>query len=360
MQPVSGGRTSHRTFDQLSGAIPLFVIGWREVFVPLAVVLHNQHGSTLAVAGLAIAASRLGGWLHAKGSFRRPPYEAALLGGIALLLLGLAPEEGPVGLLLWFVFGVTWPILQEALAARFWQGRAGAAVLLTGMIVAGPLASGPGTWLIAGCFFFLAWRIGPTQAASAPLEAEIPVAHEPPARSDRGQALPFLFSFASLMWIWLIPAQLIDLGLAPQSFGILVAAGWLARLGGAWMVGRQRLRLPRGTMPTIIGLGLLVALGLIASAHNLWQLVIGMIVYGALIGIVGVYPTIERPELGRLPGRAQALGEVLGPLAGVAAYLLGGPLAVFASAALATIALSIVLLTQPRKPTTLTPDTPTL
>ena len=151
--------------------MPLFVIGWREVFVPLAVVLHNQHGPTLAVAGLAIAASRLGGWLHAKGSFRRPPYEAALLGGIALLLLGLAPEEGPVGLLLWFVFGVTWPILHEALAARVWQGWAGAAILLTGMVVAGPLASGPGTWLIAGCFFFLAWRIGPTQAASAPLRS---------------------------------------------------------------------------------------------------------------------------------------------------------------------------------------------
>ncbi len=238
MQPASGGRTSQHTNERLSGAMPLFVIGWREVFVPLAVVLHNQHGSTLAVAGLAIAASRLGGWLHAKGSFKRPPYEAALLGGIALLLLGLAPEEGPVGLLLWFVFGVTWPILHEALAARVWQGWAGAAILLTGMAVAGPLASGPGTWLIAGCFFFLAWRIGPTQAASTPPEDEIPVAHEPPAQSGSRQALPFLFSFASLMWIWLIPVQLIDLGLAPQSFGILVAASWLARLGGAWTAGR--------------------------------------------------------------------------------------------------------------------------
>ena len=357
MQPASGGRTSYRTIKRLSGAMPLFVIGWREVFVPLAVVLHNQHGPTLAVAGLAIAASRLGGWLHAKGSFRRPPYEAALLGGIALLLLGLAPEEGPVGLLLWFVFGVTWPILHEALAARVWQGWAGAAMLLTGMVVAGPLASGPGTWLIAGCFFFLAWRIGPTQAASTPLEAEIPVVHEPPAPSGSRQALPFLFSFASLMWIWLIPAQLIDLGLAPQSFGILVAASWLARLGGAWAAERLRLNLPRGTAQAFVGLGLLGAILLIASAHTPWQLVVGMVVYGALIGVVGVHPTIERPELGRLPGQTQALGEVLGPLAGVTAYLLGGSMAVFASAALATIALSIALLLQPPKPNTLTPDT---
>ena len=60
MQPASGGRTSQHTNERLSGAMPLFVIGWREVFVPLAVVLHNQHGPTLAVAGLAIAASRTG------------------------------------------------------------------------------------------------------------------------------------------------------------------------------------------------------------------------------------------------------------------------------------------------------------
>lgn len=351
MQPASDSRTSQHTNERLSGAMPLFVIGWREVFVPLAVVLHNQHGSTLAVAGLAIAASRLGGWLHAKGSFKRPPHEAALLGGIALLLLGLAPEEGPVGLLLWFVFGVTWPILHEALAARVWQGWAGAAILLTGMVVGGPLASGPGTWLIAGCFFFLAWRIGPTQAASAPLEAVIPAAQEPPAHYDRRQALPFLFSFASLMWIWLIPVQLIDLGLAPQSFGIVVAASWLARLGGASAAGRLRLSLPRGTAQVFVGLGLLGAILLIAFAHAPWQLLVGMVAYGALIGVVGLQPTIERPELGRLPGRTQALGEVLGPLAGVAAYLLGGPLAVFACAALATIALPIACQNTP-PPTT--------
>lgn len=355
MQPASGGRASQHTLERLSGAIPLFVIGWREVFVPLAVVLHNQHGSTLAVAGLAIAASRLGGWLHAKGSFKRPPYEAALLGGIALLLLGLAPEEGPVGLLLWFVFGVTWPILHEALAARVWQGWAGAAVLLTGLVVAGPLASGPGTWLIAGCFFFLAWRGGPTQAASAQLEVEISAAHEPPAQSGRRQALPFLFSFSSLMWIWLVPAQLIDQGLAPQSFGIVLGASWLARLVSARKVERLRLRLPRGVAPVVVGLGLLMAIGLIASARGPWQLVAGMVVYGAFIGGVGVKPTIERPELGHLPGKSQALGEVLGPLAGVTAYLLGGPLAVFASAALATIALSIACQNTP--PPTLNPDT---
>ena len=157
------------------------------------------------------------------------------------------------------------------------------------------------------------------------------------------------------MWIWLVPAQLINQGLAPQSFGIVLGASWLARLVSARKVERLRLRLPRGVAPVVVGLGLLMAIGLIASARGPWQLVAGMVVYGAFIGGVGVKPTIERPELGHLPGKSQALGEVLGPLAGVTAYLLGGPLAVFASAALATIALSIACQNTP--PPTLNPDT---
>ena len=78
-----------------------------------------------------------------------------------------------------------------------------------------------------------------------------------------------------------------------------------------------------------------------------WQLAAGLIVFGALMGIVGARPAIERPELARLPGQAQALGEVLGPLAGVAVYLLGGATALFAVAALASIALAIALTIPP-------------
>ena len=55
-----------------AGGWPLFVYGWREVFVPLVVLAHNEHGPSLAVAGLAVAATRLGGWLVAKTSLRRP------------------------------------------------------------------------------------------------------------------------------------------------------------------------------------------------------------------------------------------------------------------------------------------------
>jgi hypothetical protein len=337
MPTASGTSVPQRASGRLSGALPLVVIGWREVFIPLVVVLHNQHGPTLAIAGLAVAASRVGGWLYAKGSLHRPPYEAAVLGGIALLLLGLTPEEGPVGLLLWFVFGVTWPILLEALAARVWQGWAAAFVLLAGMTLAGPLAAGPGTWLIAGCFLLLAWRgnlaktASPVHPASAPEPRSVK-----PASS---QALPFLFGFADLMWIWLAPTLLIGLSLPASSFGVLLSASWLARLAGAWAARRLSGRKPL----VAAALGLPLAIAAIAFASAAWQLVAGFILYGVLMGWAGARPVIQPPELARLPGRAQALGEVLGPLAGVAVYVLGGSIALFGGAALASLALGAQL-----------------
>lgn len=337
MPSASGTTISQRAPGQLAGALPFFVLGWREAFIPLVVVLYNQHGSALAVAGLAIAASRLGGWLYAKGLLRRPPYEAAVLGGIALLLLGLAPEEGPVGLFLWFVFGVTWPILLRALAARVWQGWAAAAIVLAGMALAGPLAAGPGTWLIAGCFFLLAWRGSLAKTASPFSQAAAPEPDSDRAAVGRTrQALPFLFGFASLMWIWLAPALLIGLGLPPQSFGVVLGASWMARLASA----RMARRLPGRTTRGLGFLGLPLAIAAIATASAPWHLVAGLVLYGALMGLVGAQPAIRRPSLSLLPGQDQALGEVLGPLVGVAAYVLGGPVALFAGAALVSIVMA--------------------
>ena len=120
---------------RLSGALPLFV-----VWLARGLCAPGRGPSQPARADARrcragdgrLAAGRLA---YAKRSLRRPPYEAAVLGGIALLLLGLAPEEGPVGLLLWFVFGVTWPILHEALGADAVARLGRAAVLLAGMIL---------------------------------------------------------------------------------------------------------------------------------------------------------------------------------------------------------------------------------
>ncbi|MCB0201980.1 MAG: hypothetical protein KDI03_18085, partial [Anaerolineae bacterium] len=70
-----------------------FVFGWREVFIPLAVVVHDQHGPVLAMAGLAVAAARVGGWFVTRSSAARRVRTSALLAALALLLLGLTPEE---------------------------------------------------------------------------------------------------------------------------------------------------------------------------------------------------------------------------------------------------------------------------
>ena len=260
-------------------------------------------------------------------------------------MLGLSPEEGPVGLLLWFVFGVTWPILHEALAARTWQGWVGATVVLAGLSLAGPMAAGPGTWLIAGCFFLLVWRGDLAKTLSDSTLAAAPK-REPAELSTAQQALPFLFSFASLMWIWLIPALLIGLGMPALSFGALLGVSWLARLIGA----RAAPRLPDRTAQALVVVGLPMAIAAIAVSRAPWQLAAGLIVYGALMGIIGAEPAIERPELGHLPGQSQALGEVLGPLAGVVVYLLGGAPALFVGAGLTSIALAIAL-TIPPHPT---------
>lgn len=338
-----GGPLSKRTFGFLSGGAPFFVLGWREVFVPLAVVMHNQHGPSLAVAGLAIAASRLGAWLHARQLFRRSPYEAAVLGGLALLLLGLAPEEGPVGLLLWFVFGVTWPLLHEALAERLWTGWTAALVLLVGMAVAGPLANGPGTWLIAGWTFILAWRLHTAPKAGDWQEAAASTGPASPARTAHSAAVPFLFGCVSLMWIWLVPARLADLGVALGWFGAMLAGSWLARFAGAWL----STRLPGAARRGLSALGLAAGIGLVAWAPAAGLLIAGLALFGAALGMAGSHPAIERPELGRLPGRAQALGEVLGPLVGVAIYLLGGSPVLFIAAALTSLALPLAHLLPP-------------
>ena len=280
------------------------------------------------------------GWVAGYTPSRRfgVPYEASVLGGIALLFLGLAPEEGPVGLLLWFVFGVTWPILHEALAARHVArlGRRGGSA---GRDVPGrPDGRRSGNVADRGVLLLASMARRPGQNAKGLTLAAAPK-REQAELSTAQQALPFLFSFASLMWIWLVPALLIGLGMPALSFGALLGVSWLARLIGA----RAAPRLPDRVAQALVVVGLPMAIAAIAVSRAPWQLAAGLIVYGTLMGIIGAKPAIERPELARLPGQAQALGEVLGPLAGIAVYLLGGATALFASAALASIALAIAL-----------------
>lgn len=345
MAPVSQARQAgSRPSARLPGALPLFVYGWREVFVPLAVTLHNQHGPTLAVVGLAVAASRLGGWLQTRTSIRRPLHETGVLAGLALLLLGLAPEEGPVGLLLWFVFGMAWPFLHAALAARTWQGWLGAAALLAGMLLAGPLALGPGTWLVALLCFWLAWQAKTSRLAPPGLVHGAEQTAPGRAASDRFAWLPFLFSFSYLGWTWLLPEWLATYGWPPMLFAVAIAAIWSARLVSTRVV---RLRVDQRSQPVLRAAGALLLLPMIAGIGLWrgvgWQLAALLLLYGVLLGLVAAHPSIARPETGAGPGRHQALGEVAGPLAGAALVLTGQPLAVLLASAFTAGLMALVL-----------------
>lgn len=329
-------------WSRVSGGWPHFVYGWREVFVPLVVLVHNEHGPLLALAGLAVAASRLGGWLLHKTAQRRPLREASLLCGIALLFLGLAPEEGPINLLLWFLFGLGWPALHNGLARHSWQGWAGLAALLAGMVAAGPLARGPGTWVIAAGCLLMAWQAGKL----APQRAE---AGQPEPAED-WRWTPFLFSVAYLGWVWLLPARLPVDASAPELFGGLMAASWLARSLSAAALGpsladhgaagssvEERSSRVRDPAAALL---LVPALAAVALVQQSALAALAFIVYGALLGVISTRPGIARGELGQLPGARQALGEWVGPLLGAGLVLVGGSMAVLVGAALAAVALA--------------------
>jgi hypothetical protein len=313
------------------GGWPYFVYGWREVFVPLVVLVHNQHGPSLAVAALAVAATRLGGWLVHKTSLRRPLSEASLLCGVALLFLGLAPEEGPISLLLWFLFGLGWPALHAGLAERLWTGWASLAALLLGMAAAGSLVRGPGMWVIAAGCLLLAWQARQT-SEPAGKAADPP---EPLAAGPRWTTL--LFSVVYLGWVWLLPLRLGQETLAPELFALVMTAGWMARSVSAQVVDRAGIGAPVRVLAALL---LAPAVAVVALAPGPTLVALAVVVFGALAGVISSAPGIARGEQGQLPGSGQALGEWLGPLLGAGLVLAAGPNAVFAAASLAAVALA--------------------
>ncbi len=263
------------------GGWPLFVYGWREVFVPLVVLFHNEHGPSLAVAALAVAATRLGGWLVHKTSRRRPLPEASLLCGVALLFLGIAPEEGPISLLLWFLFGLGWPALHASLAARLWTGWAGLAALLVGMVLAGPLVRGPGAWVIAAGCLLLACT--PAPAGEFLPQGDMAV-------DGRGRWAPLLFSAVYLVWVWLLPLRLGQTVLEAELFAGVMAAGWLARSLSAQAVDRGAIPPPVRVMSALL---LAPAAAAVALASTPALVALAGVVFGALLGVAS-FPAAAR------------------------------------------------------------------
>lgn len=314
-----------------SWAFPRLALGWREIFVPLAIIVHSQHGQTLATAGLAVAAVHTGSWLRERYGVGtgQPLARPAVLAALSLAVLALVPEEGPLSLLLWAAFGLAWPLLQETLDAVETLPNGSIWWLTLGMALAGPMAVGPGALVMAAAYGGWAWL-----ARRADVRVAAPALPATPLTGNRGQWLLALLTVATTAWMWLAPARLLDGGLPVIASGVALALAWLPR----WFVGPCRpAAWPRWSR---VALALLLALATagLAAVSAPWQIVLVLAGQGLLAGLLAAQLGVGAWQPADLSPHAFAAAA--GPVIGVAAFVLAGPMAPFAGGALAALLLA--------------------
>jgi hypothetical protein len=141
----------------ISSAFPFF----RLTFIPLFVLSHSEHGGIWLNALLGLLLTFGGEWLarrkRAQFGTRRQNLAVVIL---ALLFLGLFPEEGHVGLILWLGIGLAWGERSRQRAflpqtnAEWLSAATGAFLGLSGLV-------GPGSWLMAFLLLPLFWQPDP-------------------------------------------------------------------------------------------------------------------------------------------------------------------------------------------------------
>jgi hypothetical protein len=129
----------------ISYAFPFF----RLTFIPAFVLSHSEHGGIWLNALLGLALTFGGERLarRKRTQFGTPRQNLAVV-ILALLFVGLFPEEGHIGLILWLGIGLAWgertrqtPFLPQTHVGWLAAG-VGAILGLSGLI-------GPGSWLMA-------------------------------------------------------------------------------------------------------------------------------------------------------------------------------------------------------------------
>jgi len=141
-------------------------LAFRLVYIPASILTHSGHGlpwlnltGALLATFAAEALTRRGYRPDSTSTARRDLAFVVL----ALFLLGLFPEEAPIGVILWAAMGVAW--------ARLWPGptlrRESGATRAVGLIAGGLLGLtglyGPGSWLMAGVLALWGWQKGNDQ-----------------------------------------------------------------------------------------------------------------------------------------------------------------------------------------------------
>ncbi|MCL4835607.1 MAG: hypothetical protein KJZ86_24420 [Caldilineaceae bacterium] len=139
-----------------SPLLPSFFLAFRLVYIPASVLSHTGHGlpwlsalgALAATFGLEALTRRQAG---AEGQAQR--WHRGWFVVLMLFLLGLFPEEAPIGLLLWAAIGAAWARVQPGPGAGIhpWATVCGGLLGLTGLI-------GPGSWLLAGLLGLWLWK----------------------------------------------------------------------------------------------------------------------------------------------------------------------------------------------------------
>lgn len=160
-------------------ALLLFFLAFRLIYIPASVLTHTGHGLPWLTAALGWLVTFGGEWLTRNRSGLLPSESGVPLNErrrglavvvLALILLGLFPEEAPIGLILWAGMGVAWGVAMQNWPyptgwAALWDQRllSGRMFTALGAVTIGGLLGvlglfGPGSWIAAAVIGAYLWH----------------------------------------------------------------------------------------------------------------------------------------------------------------------------------------------------------
>jgi len=135
-----------------AGALLLFFLSFRLIYIPASVFTHTGHGLPWLTVLLGCAATFGAERLTRRLGNRWPERErrrAPVVAILALVTLGFFPEEAPIGIILWAGIGAAWGIGTRGWVARSARAPVAIAAAAIGALLGATGLFGPGSWLAA-------------------------------------------------------------------------------------------------------------------------------------------------------------------------------------------------------------------
>lgn len=135
-----------------AGALLLFFLTFRLIYIPASVFTHTGHGLPWLTALLGCAATFGAEWLTRRlGSDwqMRERRRAPVVVILALVTLGFFPEEAPIGVILWAGIGAAWGLGTRGWVFRSSRAPVAFAAAAFGVLLGASGLFGPGSWLAA-------------------------------------------------------------------------------------------------------------------------------------------------------------------------------------------------------------------